>query len=1161
MKNFSLISLILFIFVCDVKSELDFKRDCIKNYFYCTRYSKPCSQVKFDQETGCGFYWSSPSNTNCYHLAYICKSVENSPDRFPKFSSFLVNIKVPFRIILENKNYETVSDYSFANLRIYNIEMNNNKIRFLDENAFKNITGLKELRLNNNELTTINVGYLSELEILDLENNKLTRIDQEQLRLLIGLRKLFLRNNQIDYIQRGALNHNTNLGYLDLDSNLIKTLDIDLNLPKLTVLFIRQNQISALSNKTLSGLGSLKHLHLSSNYIGYLEPGCFDQLKNIEFINFYNNILTSIKTQVFRMPTLIRLIFGRNRLRVIEPGYFNHLTSLTSLGLGSNKVHEIRPFAFAGMNAITELVLTNSMLNNLSDYEIFHGLQNLRTLRLNENILRNLFNFTFIRLANLVDLDLSRNKLEFLQVGCFSGLNKLQYLKLNDNNLKILQALQFKDLTSLRKLELQNNQLYKLEPNSFFGLEISLQELQMASNKFQFLKNTHFRGLKYLKTLNLAQNIISSIEKDTFKDLGNLNNLFLCVNSIAYLEPDHFKNLHSLTSLDLSQNVLVKLKLGTFSTLIKLLMLNLNQNFLVKVDFYELFSNKSSLNKLAKLYLANNMITEINMNSFRVLNSLTLLDLSNNPFNMKVIKQESTIYTPFLPSLSLLNLKNSPIQLIQQFDLKKLIVIDLSNCIVDFNISRSLPFKSVQNIILRNLTFMINLNLSTFIFTSFGSRLEIIDLSYNRVDFGYLNQLFLSSLYLEDLFLTNTGLSDLSFQLNIKKFVYLQKLDLSLNRIRVIPTEYFAGNTNLIHINLGHNLIQNITKGFHYIYTNEIQELDISYNMIDMIDERAFNSLHSLKILDLSHNRLKLLDQSMFGINYLFKFTKLILNDNQNLQQIDIYFFSSYFETVKLSGNDLTDLSDKMSVWTYKIEDFDCSRNKFKTIKSSFFKFIVVMSQLSFSENSIEVIEDGSFVFLVNLKRLDLSVNLITNLSSQSLNGLFDLEFLNLSYNRVEVLEKSVFINLQCLYKLDLRNNFIRFIREDSFEQMNTLRFVYLGGNLFESFFSYKTLKDLSALEYLDVPSSVEFTTQSCYILKSSTNVHKVKQVLHTVYFSTLDIMVIEANDYDLSFLPAYTNTSCLQIIYLVKNQIQLNLYTEGAVKKFLNDCRDKFGF
>jgi Leucine-rich repeat (LRR) protein len=72
-----------------------------------------------------------------------------------------------------------VSDYSFANLWIYLIEIINNKIRFLEDNAFKNITGLKELILSYNEMTKINIGYLSDLEILDFASNKLTRIDQE----------------------------------------------------------------------------------------------------------------------------------------------------------------------------------------------------------------------------------------------------------------------------------------------------------------------------------------------------------------------------------------------------------------------------------------------------------------------------------------------------------------------------------------------------------------------------------------------------------------------------------------------------------------------------------------------------------------------------------------------------------------------------------------------------------------------------------------------------------------------------------------------------------------------------------------------------------------------------------------------------------------------
>ena len=60
--------------------------------------------------------------------------------------------------------------------------MDNNKLKRIDSNTFKNLTKLEELPLNNNAIEEIDVRLfdsLSNLKFLRLSNNKLKRIDRK----------------------------------------------------------------------------------------------------------------------------------------------------------------------------------------------------------------------------------------------------------------------------------------------------------------------------------------------------------------------------------------------------------------------------------------------------------------------------------------------------------------------------------------------------------------------------------------------------------------------------------------------------------------------------------------------------------------------------------------------------------------------------------------------------------------------------------------------------------------------------------------------------------------------------------------------------------------------------------------------------------------------
>ena len=121
-------------------------------------------------------------------------------------------------------------------------------------------------------------------------------------------------------------------------------------------------------------------------------------------------------------------------------------------------------------------------------------------------------------LANLKELDLSKNQLSILPDGCLTGLNSLQELDLSTNQLSILPLGCFTGIDSLQRLYLENNQLSILPDGCLTGLN-SLQELYLDYNELSPLPDGCFAGLNSLKELSLSNNQLSTLPDGCFTGL------------------------------------------------------------------------------------------------------------------------------------------------------------------------------------------------------------------------------------------------------------------------------------------------------------------------------------------------------------------------------------------------------------------------------------------------------------------------------------------------------------------------------------------------------------------------------------------------------------------------------------------------------------------
>jgi len=113
-------------------------------------------------------------------------------------------------------------------------------------------------------------------------------------------------------------------------------------------------------------------------------------------------------------------------------------------------------------------------------------------------------------IQDVVEIDLSHNKLISLPVGIFRGLNKLEDLRLHDNPFRSLPAGVFDGLNNLKRLYLNHSGLTALSIATFYGL-YKLEHLDLSNNSFTSLPADVFGDLDNLETLYLNGSGLTSL--------------------------------------------------------------------------------------------------------------------------------------------------------------------------------------------------------------------------------------------------------------------------------------------------------------------------------------------------------------------------------------------------------------------------------------------------------------------------------------------------------------------------------------------------------------------------------------------------------------------------------------------------------------------------
>ncbi|XP_055371026.1 leucine-rich repeat neuronal protein 3 isoform X2 [Condylostylus longicornis] len=288
------------------------------------------------------------------------------------------------------------------------------------------------------------------------------------------------------------------------------------------------------------------------------------------------------------------------------------------------------------LHHIEVLDFSGNIIENI-DFEIFKDNHMLKTLKLNQNLIKNI---------NLYDL------------------NNLQELYLDNNNIQTFninnETLTHKLSRNLKVLHISNNDIYNISDiNMFMNFKV-LEELNIAGNKIYNVPYKLLYELRDLKCLNLSSNFIKTFNNNNDNILAHisLQTLILNNNKIEKVEINSFNKFEHLQKLDISYNEIYVIEENSFDNLYNLKSLNLRGNKISLIPS-ELFTN---LKLLEKLDISENNVIIIPNGLFRHQYNMQSLFIENTNLNYIgnfISEKHNEINTSVLKNLKILKITNN----------------------------------------------------------------------------------------------------------------------------------------------------------------------------------------------------------------------------------------------------------------------------------------------------------------------------------------------------------------------------------------------------------------------------------------------------------------------------------------------------------------------
>ncbi|XP_055374597.1 uncharacterized protein PFD1115c [Condylostylus longicornis] len=257
----------------------------------------------------------------------------------------------------------------------------------------------------------------------------------------------------------------------------------------------------------------------------------------------------------------------------------------------------------------------------------------------------------------------------------------------------------------------------------------------------------------------------------------------------------------------------------------------------------------------------------------------------------------------------------------------------------------------------------------------------------------------------------------------------IEDLDLSHNKITFLPPDIFK-RTALARLDLKYNdIIGDLRFG-----TGDLQELDLSYCSIKLINNHMFNKMTGLLTLDLKGNGIvKVQPDSFTSLNYL-RHIDLSYNNLEQLSSM-LFYKNPNLDVIRLNDNSkLSELPpDGFQSFTrvFAVYLLDISNCAINALGESTFSQMPHLTTLKLSWNNINNMHRNAFGNLKQLTELDLSNNLIVKLDETLFRNNKQMSKLNLSGNPIRNISTKLFQTNTKLHELDVSDCELHNVLED----------------------------------------------------------------------------------------------------------------------------------
>lgn len=398
-------------------------------------------------------------------------------------------------------------------------------------------------------------------------------------------------------------------------------------LRNLEVLRISENNLKELNENTFEGLNKLWDLSLRNNLLEKID-GCFTNLSSLKVLDLTFNKLSRITNMTFvGIDQVSYISLDSNEISSIEAGAFDHMTSVTQLVLSNNP-----------LNNVTLMSLPQSVVKlNLSQV----GIDKIPSFPIPRNSVSIIYQL-ILSYNNIVEI--TQNDIDKLA----EHYPVVQVLNFGHNRIQHIESDSFRSLSSsLFDLVLNYNMLRSIPS----GLPYFLRYLILSHNKISTLGDNNLKNSSLI-ILSLNNNQIREISICSFCGLFQLRHLNLQNNKIEVLNRDIFLNLTSLLFLEISNNRIKKLEIGCFYGLEKLRRLELShisdevqydeEVLLPLRNLKSIFISHSP--KLARSLLNPEIL-------FKYLHGIIFLDISHN--NLVTIHRNISMLLTYLRNVDL----------------------------------------------------------------------------------------------------------------------------------------------------------------------------------------------------------------------------------------------------------------------------------------------------------------------------------------------------------------------------------------------------------------------------------------------------------------------------------------------------------------------------